>query len=64
MQAVQYVALQFKLLGHAEVRDVAAVNNKVHVAACIDGAHGVLRFVIPALRVAYQHKVHLVAPLA
>ena len=55
------VALQLKLAAHAEVRHVAAVDDEVHVAAPVDGAHAVVRFVIPPLRVAHHGEAHGVA---
>ena len=50
------VALLFKLLCHAKVRQVATVHHKVDVGASIDTLHRLVRFVVPPLCIANQHK--------
>ena len=50
-QSVENVALFLKLQFQTEVGHIACVEHEIQVVAPVQGLHGILRFVVPALRV-------------
>ena len=63
-ELVHDVALPQKLVRHAEVAHVTAVDNEVDVIALVYLSHEVQRFVVPALRVAHGHELNRCLVLA
>ena len=60
LEALQFVAHEFKLLRRTEVGEVAAVDDEID-AAGVDAADGVVGLVVPALGVAQHGEGHAVA---
>lgn len=61
MEFFENIALKFKLTGHTEIGEITTVDDEVDVATRIDGAHAIVRFVIPALGVTDHGEAHRVA---
>lgn len=63
-EAVEYVALEFKLFSHSKVGHVAGVDNEIDVVPPVYCLDSILGFVVPALCVADDGKPYLVSSAA
>ena len=61
-QTVQNVPLPEEFVGHSEIAQVSAVNDKIDVIPLVQVIHEIYGLVIPALRVAHRDKADGVFP--
>ena len=56
----QHIALPFKLGTHAPIGHIATMNHKIDIVTSVYGTYRLLRFIIPALRIAQHSKANFI----